>query len=724
MYLLSAFISLFFLSTATPVDSVMLTGIDVVSSMKISDDSNKQAFSATTVGRVDIEERHINAVKEISSLAPNFFVPDYGSRMTSSVYVRGFGSRIDQPVVGMNIDQMPVMNKNNYDFELFDIDKVQVVRGAQSLLYGRNTTGGTINITTLSPLNFQGKRLMLEYGNENTVRLKASHYASPSKNFGWSAGLFYNHTDGFFENMEVGGKCDGGDNTTARMRFQWLPRDMWSIDNTFTMGYTDEGGWAYCNLDASTGHLLPVAYNEPCNYTRFNLSNSLVVKRFFDNFTLSSTTTYQYTDDKMHLDNDFLVADYFTMEQAQREHVFTQELVAKSHDDAPFTWLAGVFGFYKQLMMEAPVHFHEYGVGELIAGRLPSWYIVDEKAFDIEDSFEIPTYGVAGYTQLGYTLGSFDFKAGVRFDFERSSMDYHSHSLIHYTIPGFKNHEPLSTVFKGSKEVDALELLPGVSVNYNHEYGNVYISARKGFKAGGFNTQLFSDILQNKMIRDMQGVADDSDASATKYEPEECWNYELGTHLLLLDGNLNISASLFYITCHNQQVTVLPKTGTGRMMSNAGKSKSYGAELAMRYRVGDVVVDGAYGYTHATFENYIDGDNDYSGNYLPYAPQETMSLNVAYHVPVSRSFANRLVLNVGWNGVGRIYWNEANSLSQSFYGLLQASAVWEKGHFGLSLWGKNLLDREYRTFYFRSIGNDFFSMGKPLTAGISFYINL
>ena len=89
-----------------------------------------------------------------------------------------------------------------------------------------------------------------------------------------------------------------------------------------------------------------------------------------------------------------------------------------------------------------------------------------------------------------------------------------------------------------------------------------------------------------------------------------------------------------------------------------------------------------------------------------------------------RSFANFLILNVGWNGIGRIYWNEQNSLTQAFYGLWSASLSWEKGHFGASLWAKNILDERYNTFYFRSIGNDFFAQGKPRQMGVSLHLNL
>lgn len=717
------FISLFLTSFTESADTVMLSGVDIVSSVKMSEE-NELACSSTTIGRVEIESRHLNSVKELSAMVPNFFQPDYGSRMTSSVYVRGFGSRIDQPVVGMSVDQIPLMNKNNYDFELFDIDKIQIIRGAQSTLFGRNTAGGAINITTLSPLNFQGKRLMLEYGNENSIRVKAAHYAAPSQDFGWSAGVYYNHSDGFFTNNYLGRKCDAGDNAAVRLRAQWLLDDKWSIDNILSMGYTNEGGWSYCRYDILSGALSPVAYNDACNYRRFTLSDGLVIKRFFSNFTISSVTGYQYTNDEMHLDNDFLVDDYFTMEQAQSEHSFTQELVIKSAEGKRLRWLAGVFAFYKDLSMEAPVHFHDYGVQELISRRLPAWFVVDEKNFTIDDDFKIPTYGAAAYAQAGYSIGAFDFEAGIRLDYEESVMRYNSKSRIHYTIPGKVTSNPIATVFKGRDKVDACELLPGFSVTYSHKYGNLYASVRKGFKAGGFNTQLFSDILQNRMIRDMQGVPDNSDVSVTKYKPEESVNYELGGHLAMFDDKLNISASVFYITCTNQQLTILPETGTGRMMSNAGESESYGVEISARYQIGDFVFNGAYGRANAKFEEYIDGRNNYSGNVLPYAPRETMFLGATYNIPVSRYFANYLTFNIGWSGVGRIYWNESNTLSQPFYSLLSASLSWEKGHFGASLWAKNILDKEYRTFYFRSIGNDFFSLGKPMQIGASFYVNL
>ena len=717
------------------VDSVILDEVNIVASIKMPDSDEKGTYSVTTIGRTELENRHVNSIKELTSVAPNFYQPDYGSRMTSSIYVRGFGSRIDQPVVGMNIDERPVMNKNCYDFELFDIDKVQIVRGAQGALYGRNNSGGAINVYTLSPFYFQGKRLTLEYGNSNHLRLKASHYAAPSKRFGWSSSIFFSHNDGYFMNRERGENCDGGDNVVARVRGQWLPSDNWSIDNTFTIGYTDEGGWAYRQY--SEGVLAPVAYNDPCSYRRFTVGDGLVLKRFFEGFTFSSATGYQFMNDRMRIDNDFTPLDYFSMGQYQKEHSFTQEFVLRSKDDAPLSWQAGLFGFYKHIDMQAPVRFKQYGIENLILKNANDyWYHLlpgdrdlsfRDDSFTIYDDFSIPAYGAAAFFQLGYKWKGFELSAGLRLDYELSKMDYDSRALVYYkTYRNSDIYSPLRVDFVGSNSLDAFELLPSFSLSYNKDWGSVYASARKGFKAGSFNTQLFSDILQSKMSGALVGHEQGTDASSTVYKPETNWTFELGTHLSpLSSGALRISASLFYIDCRNQQLTVFPKgMSTGRMMSNAGESFSCGAEASVAYRVGDFTLNAAYGYTHAEFRKYKSGDNDYSGNILPYAPRETMSANVEYRIPVPKEFANFMVLNIGWTGVGRIYWNEENTLQQSFYGLLSASLTWEKGALGASLWGKNLLDEQYNTFYFRSIGNDFFAQGKPLQFGISLHVNL
>lgn len=742
-YLIITLLTLFAPTTEGISDSISLQGVDIVAPIKEKSNSD-HTHSASTFTRRELETLHITSLKELSSLAPNFYQPDYGSRMTSSIYVRGFGSRIDQPVVGMNIDEMPVMNKNNYDFELFDISKIQIIRGAQSTLYGRNTSAGAVNIYTLSPLSFQGKRFSVEYGTANSIRVKASHYASQTENFGWSASIHYNHTDGFFTNSYNGQKCDGSDNLGTRLRTQLRIDDTWSIDNSLTIGYTDEGGYAYRYYDETNGTLMPVNYNDPCTYRRLNISDGLTIKYSLPGVMLSSTTGYSYTHDRMRMDNDFLPEPYFTLGQYQREHSLTQEFVAKSNNNKKLSWLGGLFTFYKHQNLSAPVLFKEHGIKTLILDNANKGLQMinpdaalqfDKENYLIEDKFEIPTVGAALYGQASYDTEHWNITAGVRVDYEQASMDYNCNSSINYRVhPYMSSYVPLVTKFSGSNSLNSTEVMPKLSVSYKHSHGNIHASVTKGYKAGGFNTQLFSDILQSRMKNELMGklgvYLDDTptydDASATTYRPEESLNYEIGTHLSpLQDGSLDINATLFLIECTNQQLTVFPDgMTTGRMMSNAGESRSYGGELSISYNMQRLTLGCSYGYTHATFRKYKSGNNDYSGNYLPLAPRETMAANLSYRIPVSENFAKHFILNIGWNGTGRIYWNESNSLSQAFYSLTSASLNWEKGRFGASLWGKNIFNKEYKAFYFVSMQHPFFSFGKSRQIGVSLSLNL
>ncbi len=699
----------------------------------------RQPISSTVLSPAAIERERVLSVKDLSAVVPNFYQPDYGSRMTSSIYVRGFGARIDQPVVGVNVDEIPYLNKNSYDFDLFDIARIEVLRGPQGTLYGRNTIGGQLNIYTLSPLGYSGVRASAEYGTGNTVRAKASYYGRVSDNFGISVGGFYTRTDGFFDNAYDGSDCDRGHSAGGRVRMVWQGADGWSIDNVASVGSSLEGGYAYCLYDEASGTVSPVNYNGPNSYERVNVTDGFVVKHEGEKMLFTSATGYQYLYDRMLIDNDFTPRSLFTLVQQQREHALTEDIVLRSNDDSRrWLWITGAYGFYKRLRMEAPVTFLEDGIGDLILGAANAgiqsvmpWaeLMIEESAFDIASNFEIPTYGLALYHESSLRAGRWRFTAGLRLDYEASRMDYDNYTSIHYRLsPMMPQFKELSMPFAGRERMDFLELLPKFAVNFSTGVGELYVAASRGYKAGGFNTQIFSDILQNRlmaaMMEDMGMPAQPSpynEASATTYKPEYSWNYEAGGHLAFAEGRVRTDFSLFWIECRDQQLTVFPEgTTTGRMMSNAGRSRSRGVEVSLSWnpttRLG---VWGSYGFTDARFVKFDDGEADYAGNVLPYAPRNTVSLGATYRLHVGARILDDVVVNCSWQGAGKIYWNESNTLSQNFYSQLGASVDLHKGDFTLSLWGRNLTGTDFYTFYFKSVGNSFFSHGKPRQLGLT-----
>lgn len=699
----------------------------------------RQPISSTVLSPAAIERERVLSVKDLSAVVPNFYQPDYGSRMTSSIYVRGFGARIDQPVVGVNVDEIPYLNKNSYDFDLFDIARIEVLRGPQGTLYGRNTIGGQLNIYTLSPLGYSGVRASAEYGTGNTVRAKASYYGRVSDNFGISVGGFYTRTDGFFDNAYDGSDCDRGHSAGGRVRMVWQGADGWSIDNVASVGSSLEGGYAYCLYDEASGAVSPVNYNGPNSYERVNVTDGFIVKHEGEKMLFTSATGYQYLYDRMLIDNDFTPRSLFTLVQQQREHALTEDIVLRSNDDSRrWQWITGAYGFYKRLRMEAPVTFLEDGIGDLILGAANAgiqsvmpWakLMIEESAFDIASNFKIPTYGLALYHESSLRAGRWRFTAGLRLDYEASRMDYDNYTSIHYRLsPMMPQFKELSMPFAGRERMDFLELLPKFAVNFSTGAGELYVAASRGYKAGGFNTQIFSDILQNRlmaaMMEDMGMPAQPSpynEASATTYKPEYSWNYEAGGHLAFAEGRVRTDFSLFWIECRDQQLTVFPEgTTTGRMMSNAGRSRSRGVEVSLSWnpttRLG---VWGSYGFTDARFVKFDDGEADYAGNVLPYAPRNTVSLGATYRLHVGARMLDDVVVNCSWQGAGKIYWNESNTLSQNFYSQLGASVDLRKGDFTLSLWGCNLTGTDFYTFYFKSVGNSFFSHGKPRQLGLT-----
>ena len=699
----------------------------------------RQPISSTVLSPAAIERERVLSVKDLSAVVPNFYQPDYGSRMTSSIYVRGFGARIDQPVVGVNVDEIPYLNKNSYDFDLFDIARIEVLRGPQGTLYGRNTIGGQLNIYTLSPLGYSGVRASAEYGTGNTVRAKASYYGRVSDNFGMSVGGVDTRTDGFFDNAYDGSDCDRGHSAGGRVRMVWQGADGWSIDNVASVGSSLEGGYAYCLYDEASGTVSPVNYNGPNSYERVNVTDGFVVKHEGEKMLFTSATGYQYLYDRMLIDNDFTPRSLFTLVQQQREHALTEDIVLRSNDDSRrWQWITGAYGFYKRLRMEAPVTFLEDGIGDLILGAANAgiqsvmpWaeLMIEESAFDIASNFKIPTYGLALYHESSLRAGRWRFTAGLRLDYEASRMDYDNYTSIHYRLsPMMPQFKELSMPFAGRERMDFLELLPKFAVNFSTGVGELYVAASRGYKAGGFNTQIFSDILQNRlmaaMMEDMGMPAQPSpynEASATTYKPEYSWNYEAGGHLAFAEGRVRADFSLFWIECRDQQLTVFPEgTTTGRMMSNAGRSRSRGVEVSLSWnpttRLG---VWGSYGFTDARFVKFDDGEADYAGNVLPYAPRNTVSLGATYRLHVGARMLDDVVVNCSWQGAGKIYWNESNTLSQNFYSQLGASVELRKGDFTLSLWGRNLTGTDFYTFYFKSVGNSFFSHGKPRQLGLT-----
>ena len=698
-------------------DTLSLREVTVTAIKQVED--TLEAGAVTVIDRRTGERNGVMSVKTAAPLVPNLFVPDYGSRMTSAIYIRGIGARMDQPATGLNIDNVPIMCKENYDLDILDIDRVEVLRGPQSTMFGRNTMGGVINVYTLSPLNYQGTRILLEGGSHTTLRAGVSHYRKLSSTLALGASASMNSTAGEFVNEYNGKRCDWERQGNARVKLDWQPLEGLYVSNVLSACVTRQGGYPYERVETGM-----IAYNDTCFYRRTSVIDGITVKKDFDTWSLAGIASYQYLDDNMTLDQDFTPIPYFTLTQARSEHAATLDVVARNKKSGKWEWTNGATGFYRHINMRAPVTFLDQGIAELIEKHrneaLPDYPITwDERKFVLGSQFTAPTWGVALYHRSTLDLGKLRLAAGLRVDYEHAALNYRSTTHTGYVIlhnGEFFAHEPIDIDDKGNLGKHYFQFLPSFNATWRfNERNSAYATISRGSKAGGYNTQMFSDVLQQRLMNKM-GFGSAYDVNkVVGYKPEKAWNFEVGTNLATADRKLRADFDLFYVQCRDLQLTVFPEgTTTGRLMTNAGKSRSLGAEAAIAWQPREATgVNLSYGYTNSKFLEYNNGKADFKGKYIPFAPAHTLHASAYNRFAIAcGDWLNSITLSANVQAAGRIYWDEANTLSQPFYALLGGELTLEGRYYTLEVWGRNLTGTRYHTFYFVSMSRDFLQRGR------------
>ena len=748
--------------------------------------------SKTILTSTEIENKQIQNIRNLSATVPNLFVPDYGSKMSNAVYIRGVGSRSSGQTVGVYVDNVPLLDRANFNFNFFDIRQIEVLRGTQATLYGRNSMSGIINIYTLSPFEFQGTKLEIGGGNYGSRVFKASSYKLFSDKVGSSIGLFFNKTDGYFTNVFNNSKADSNFNMGGRIKFDALLSENIVSQTIFNMDATRQSAFPYGFFDEETQTQKPVNMNDASSYFQATFSISQNFDFNFKHFTVSSISSFQHLNDAMWMDQDFTSDSIFTLNQNQKRNIFSEEIIFKSKKtENNYSWNLGLFSFYDDLKPTADVLFKRNGIEKLIenniTANLPEYvqYSILDNNFLIQNIFENPTFGTAIYHQSTYNnffIDGLNLTAGIRFDYEKTKLKYNTFSDLtqYYFVErdGIKVDDilPASIDFSGNTEKDFFQVLPKFALNFSLlPTVKFYSSASRGYKSGGFNIQMLSDLAQNDLRANMVdtlkvSIYNELTAAGMPgpvvenvilskipdfkridtapgvigemlwFEPEYCWNFEIGSYLNLFNDKLNASLSLFYMDISDIQLTQFSPNGFGRMLSNAGSVTSKGFEFSLNSNLfSNFSILLNYGFADARFRNYFDtvlvfnkeqNKNDtieinYFAKRVPYAPQHTVSVSGQYSKNISNFFVKNISLNLQYLGAGNIYWNEANNLSQDFYNVLNGKIIFDLKNFNFSnklaleLWANNITNAKYQVFYFETLGNKFFQMNKPFHFGAS-----
>lgn len=748
----------------TTIRSYTLDEITIICNPKIESELFEMPASITLVGEQAMQQYNITSVKDIPSLAGNVYIPDYGSNLITSAYIRGIGSRINSPAVGVNVNNMPYLDKSAYDIDFLDVARIEVLRGPQGTLYGRNTMAGLINIYTHSPLHKQGTRIQVGGGNYASWNVSALTSHKLADNLALSVGAKYEEYDGFYKNTYTGKTSGDRYTTNGRLQIDWQSsnRVKWSLTTSFEHSYQD--GYPYASYESRE-----IAYNSPSSYLRNMLNVGLQMEYRHDKFFLTSTTGYQHLNDEMRMDQDFTPLSVFTLGQKQHLHAITQEVALRGYGNEHWGWAAGIFGSYQDLHVDAPVGFLEDGITYLIENttnaamaaaktqnpKMPDINIdVNNDALNIEGKYYTPSYSLAAFGQVEAKRifdSNFSATLGARVEYENMRLEHNTYTAepLAGTANILMGRNPLPIPYscnlglEGSLQQESVEFLPKLEFKYtlNKDF-MAYVSVARGYRSGGYNYQAFSNLIQAQMrgnminsvgenaadvIRNMMGetpmsqgiiaqineifgglAGDNSEIDveeAIAYKPEYSWNYEVGVRGNMWNKRINAELTLFYIDCRNQQLSAV--SGYGRVTRNSGRTESYGLEASIGITpIDNLRFTASYGYTHATFKEYELGTNgeagyvNYTGKYVPFAPMHSLSVSGAYTWEFAQEHAITLAL-LG-SGHGDIYWTEDNRVKQPFYALLDATLSYKWRWLEVGLWGKNLTCTQYNTFYFET----------------------
>lgn len=673
-------------SDTTQLPEVTLDEVEITS-MRESGRISSLPLSAGVLDLQQIRRNQVHSLKTASHFVANLFMPDYGSRLTSPVYIRGIGSRINAPSVGLYVDNIPYFEKSVFEFDLLNAERIEVLRGPQGTLYGRNTMGGLINVYSQSPFRDQGTEIAVTGGNPVYLNGMLSHRQMLSPSAGVSVGVGLNRHGGFFRNEFLEEMADAHLSAGGRVRFSWQVNPALAMELTTHLEHLDQGGYPYAIHDPGTGETGPVNYNEPSSYERQMASGGFVLNYQTARLRVQSVSALQYFDDTQSIDQDFTPADLVFAVQKQNQLMLSQEVTARSEHDGRYQWVVGAFAFRQALDNDLGIRFGQDAVNMgLVPGLLTRNQLSANKVA-----------GAALFHQSAWRdlfVGGLTLTAGLRLDYETASLDHEAFMEAGFPTPppsGFES------------ELRFTEWLPRLALNYALAEGtSLYAALVRGYKTGGFNV-----VFEREEDR--------------SFQPEFSWNYELGFKGRFLDERLSLQAAVFYIDWKNQQIYQLLPSGQGSMLKNAGASVSKGLEVDLQALLTpNLELRTSYGYTHATFrENRPNPETDLSGSFIPYVPRYTLFSGLNYRIPLRSGAIRALRLGLNYQGVGEHFWNDANTFSQKAYGLLNGMVSVETGHLVLDVFVNNITSTEYHAFSFAALGNHYVQPGRPTTFGMN-----
>ena len=609
----------------------------IVTANKREESIIKVNTSVTSLSSKKLEDTRTWGLSGLTALVPNYNYQELGVSFQQIQSIRGIQVFSENPAVSTYIDDVNNIDILANGFAFTDIERIEILRGPQGTLYGRNAMGGVVNIITKKPTNQTNGFAETSFGNLGLQRYSTGIKTPIIKDklyFGLNG--LYQTQDGFLKNnisgtsatdTNLNGKSVGGEkNLYGNMFLKWLVNNRFHLtlnlkgqqdksNNSGFMVSQFSDTYAFANPDV-------INLSRIQSHERNILNTSLVAKYNADKFTITSISALQ-TISFGFKDLDFpgIYHSYYDGkigELLPPQKVWSQELRINSHSDNKFQYTAGVYAFTQKGYEPTTNTAYELSDAEAAAFGLPSGtYLINRNRSN--------NSGLAGFGEMSYQLtNKLKATVGLRYDYEKREA----------TFNGFGD----AMLFNGvvteinpniTADGNYSAISPKFSVNYSvNELSNIYATYTRGFRAGGINASSLP-----------VGVRQ-------TFDPEYSNNYEIGYKSYLLNKKLSVGASAFLIQWKDLQFYNLVAPFT-YARENVGNAQSAGIEIEVSaLPVKGLQLDGSFGFNPTEYKGFdlkrvnfgtgVESTTAIGGNKLSNAPTHTLFLGAQYEYSINQ----------------------------------------------------------------------------------------
>lgn len=639
--------------------------------------------------------------RDLTAVIPNLYSGNSGDERNVTS-IRGITTTSYDPAVATYIDGVNQFNLDTYMPQLSDIERIEVLRGPQGTLYGRNAMGGVINIITRQPTNSTDGFIELNRGNYNQQRYSAGIHTPIVKDklfLGVSA--VFTGRNGYYKNQFTNTSFDKQEVFSDNYFLKYLPHAKWAITlNVKHQNNKNNGAFPLVNgVQEAFSNPFQLNQNAVGKMIDNTLNASLSVNHAGDKINFSSQLAWQnnhrYYD--APIDGDFSPLDAVTIindygKQWNNVKVLTHELKFNSPANKParFDWTAGTYFFHQYNPVKQATHF----------GKDAGLLGVPDTDFSTLNITKGRNTGIAVYGQINYMpTKKLTVIAGMRYDYENKKLDVKGE----YRKDG-------QDAFVTTPDTAAAVHFGAVSPKLGLQYqvaakSNLYASYSRGFRTGGL-TQLSSDPSQPPLY---------------PYKPEYSNNLEVGLKNDLFNNRLRLNLSLFITHVNNAQVPTLVLPDAITVTKNTGSLNSKGAELELLTTpVKGLQLEYSFGYTDARYTSLkVSANGDVvnlDGKKQIFTPDVTSMLMLQYSYLINERKQIKLIARGEWFYLGKRFFDLSNNIQQSPYNLFNTRLGASSKHLDIFFWVRNLTNVKFIEYAY-----DFGAvhLGNPKTYGVT-----